>query len=79
MWVEPAWRCRGVGRALLQEVFGWARSRGLKRLGLWAPPHSPAAMALYSRAGFRDTGNRRQLPTDPSLSIIEMEIELPPT
>jgi GNAT superfamily N-acetyltransferase len=76
MWVDPAWRRRGAGRALLQEVFGWARKRGLKRLGLWAPAHNPAAMALYSRAGFRDTGNRRQLPTHPSLSIIEMEVEL---
>lgn len=76
MWVEPAWRRRGVGRALLQQVFGWARERGLKRLGLWAPAHSPAAMALYARAGLRDTGSRRQLPTNPSLSIIEMEVEL---
>ncbi|HRH88208.1 MAG TPA: GNAT family N-acetyltransferase [Rubrivivax sp.] len=76
MWVEAAWRRRGVGLALLQEVFGWARSRGLKRLGLWAPAHSPAAMALYSRAGFRETGIRRQLPTDRSLSIVEMEVEL---
>src|SRR5262245_41506953 len=28
MWVEPAWRRRGVGAALLQDVFGWARTRG---------------------------------------------------
>lgn len=76
MWVEPAWRRHGVGRALLQEVFSWARERGLKRLGLWAPAHSPAAIALYSRAGFLDTGERRQLPTNPALSIIAMEVEL---
>jgi GNAT superfamily N-acetyltransferase len=76
MWVVPAWRGRGVGRALLQEVFSWARERRLTRLGLWAPAHNPAAIALYSCAGFRDTGDRRHLPTDPSLSIIAMEIEL---
>jgi GNAT superfamily N-acetyltransferase len=76
MWVEPAWHRRGVGRALLQEVFSWARERGLRRLGLWAPAHSPAAIALYSRAGFRNTGEQRQLPTNPALSVIAMEVEL---
>jgi GNAT superfamily N-acetyltransferase len=76
MWVEPAWRRRGVGQALLQEVFGWARGRRLKRLGLWAPAHSPAAMSLYARAGFRQTGERRQLSTNPALWIVAMETEL---
>lgn len=73
MWVDPAWRRRGVGRALLQEVFSWARERGLGRLGLWAPAHSPAAFSLYRQAGFRETGNRRPLPTNPSLHVVEME------
>ena len=76
MWVEPAWRRRGVGQRLLNEVFIWAHGRGLKRLGLWAPAHSPAAMSLYSRAGFRGTGERRQLPTNPPLWIVAMEAEL---
>jgi GNAT superfamily N-acetyltransferase len=73
MWVDPAWRGRGVGRALLQHVLGWAGERGLTRLGLWAPAHRPAALALYARAGFRATGKRRPLPTDPALEIVEME------
>jgi len=76
MWVEPAWRRRGVGHALLQEVFSWARERRLKHLGLWAPAHSPAAISLYSRAGFRETGERRQLSTNSSLWIVAMEAEL---
>jgi GNAT superfamily N-acetyltransferase len=74
MWVEPAWRRRGVGRALLQEVFSWARENGLSRLSLWAPSHSPAALALYGHAGFRETGKHRPLPTNPSLQILEMEV-----
>jgi len=76
MWVGRAWRRRGVGRALLQEVISWGRERRLRRLGLWAPSHNPAAIALYRRAGFRNTGDQRQLPTNPTLSIIAMEIEL---
>jgi GNAT superfamily N-acetyltransferase len=76
MWVEPAWRRRGVGCALLQEIVGWARERGLRRLSLWAPAHSPAALSLYRHAGFRETGTRRPLPTDPALQIVEMESPL---
>jgi GNAT superfamily N-acetyltransferase len=76
MWVAPAWRRRGVGRALLQEVFSWAREHQLSRLALWAPAHNPAALALYGHAGFRETGKRRPLPTNSSLQIIEMETSL---
>ena len=73
MWVEPAWRRRGVGRALLQEIFRWARERGLRRLALWAPAHGPAALALCGQAGFRETGIRRPLSANPALHIVEME------
>ena len=73
MWVEPAWRRRGVGRALLQQVFSWARERGLSRLALWTPSHSPAALLLYRQAGFRETGKRRPLPTNLTLETLEME------
>jgi GNAT superfamily N-acetyltransferase len=73
MWVDPAWRRRGVGRALLQQVFSWARGHRLSRLGLWAPSHSRAALGLYAEAGFRETGKRRPLPTNPTLEILEME------
>jgi GNAT superfamily N-acetyltransferase len=76
MWVEPAWRRRGVGRALLEQVFDWARELGLSRLRLWAPAHRPAALALYGRAGFRETGKRRPLPTNPTLQIVEMEVDV---
>ena len=76
MWVTPAARRQGVGRALLQAVMAWARGRHLQRLELWAPAHSPAAVALYQQAGFRETGQRKPLPTIPALQIIEMACEL---
>lgn len=77
MWVDPAWRRRGIGRVLLQAVFGWARERRLERLGLWAPADSPAALALYTTAGFFLTGNRRRLPANPALHIVEMQAPVP--
>jgi GNAT superfamily N-acetyltransferase len=73
MWVDPAWRRDGVGRALLEGVIDWAERRGLGQLGLWAPAHSPAAIALYTGAGFRATGERRPIPTNPSVWIVAME------
>jgi GNAT superfamily N-acetyltransferase len=76
MWVTSAARRQGVGRALLQAVMAWARGRHLQRLELWAPAHSPAAVALYQQAGFRETGQRKPLPTIPALQIIEMACEL---
>ena len=76
MWVEASQRRRGVGRALLAAVLVWARARGLRRVGLWAPASEPAAVALYYRAGFRGTGRQRPLPTNADLHIIEMGIEL---
>jgi GNAT superfamily N-acetyltransferase len=76
MWVDPTWRRQGLGRALLQAIFAWARERGLKHLGLWAPAHSPAAIALYRQVGFHETGRHRPLPANPSLQILEMEGKL---
>jgi GNAT superfamily N-acetyltransferase len=61
---------------LLQAVVAWARDRGLRRLGLWAADHSPAPVALYQKVGFRQTGVRRPLPTNPALEIVEMHCEL---
>jgi GNAT superfamily N-acetyltransferase len=76
MWVAPAARRRGVGRALLHAVMAWACGRQLTHLGLWAPAHSPAAVALYRQAGFCETGRRGPLPNHPTLEIIEMVCEL---
>ena len=77
LWVDPAWRQRGVGSTLVQAVVSWAREQGLQHLGLWAPAHHPAARALYHNAGFRETGRRQSLPSHPTHSIVEMTRALP--
>jgi GNAT superfamily N-acetyltransferase len=75
-WVQAEYRNRGVGSALVREVFSWARRRGLNRLGLWAPAHEQPAIALYRATGFQPTGERRPLATNPSFWIMEMEVHL---
>jgi GNAT superfamily N-acetyltransferase len=75
-WVAPVHRRQGVGTALLKSVFSWAREHGLIRLRLWAPAASTAALALYRHAQFEETGQRRALPTNAALEIVELECKL---
>jgi len=52
MGVLPAWRGRGIGRALLSASLEKARNRGLTRVELEARVDNDAAIMLYERAGF---------------------------
>jgi len=56
MWVDPAVRRRGVGRALVDAVAGWARARGAGRLELDVVAGNAPAIALYTAAGFAAEG-----------------------
>lgn len=52
--VLPAWRRRGLGRALLQRFIADARAAGYERTALGVLKGNPAE-ALYLSAGFRHT------------------------
>jgi RimJ/RimL family protein N-acetyltransferase len=57
--VRQSWIGRGVGRALLQALEGWARSRGLHRLELTVDVDNRRAIALYEKCGFEREGIKR--------------------
>ena len=76
MWVEPAARWEGAGRALLEAAIAWGRSRELDRLELWVTEENVAATRLYERAGFTDTGRRDTLPSNRTLQIVQMALNL---
>ena len=57
--VLQAWGGRGVGRALLEALEGWARSRGLHRLELTVDVDNRRAIALYEKCGFEREGVKR--------------------
>ncbi|MDE3113568.1 MAG: GNAT family N-acetyltransferase [Chloroflexota bacterium] len=73
MFVDPALRGRDVGRALVEAVCGWARSRGLRAVLLDVTDVNAPAIALYERCGFARTGRTQPLPHTPSITEIEME------
>ena len=63
LWVDPAARERGVGRALVDALVVWARERGAGRVELWVVDDNPAAAAVYESAGpqspeFAELSNR---------------------
>ena len=60
VYVERAWRGKGVGRALLARLIELAREHGFHKLVLSAFPTNVAGLALYERMGFRTVGVYRE-------------------
>jgi ribosomal-protein-alanine N-acetyltransferase len=56
MLVGKPHRGRGIGTALLHAAFDWARRKQIRALTLGVFPHNTAAIALYQRMGFVETG-----------------------
>jgi GNAT superfamily N-acetyltransferase len=76
MWVEPAARRRGVGRALADAVIAWARERKLRALELWVTEGNRGAIDLYAARGFAATGEEDVLASDPSFRVSRMVLVL---
>ena len=56
IYVERAWRGKGVGRLLLIRLIELGREHGYHKLVLSAFPTNAAGMALYTKLGFRTVG-----------------------
>jgi ribosomal protein S18 acetylase RimI-like enzyme len=79
MWVDPRQRRRGVARALVERAVRWARERQAGEVVLWVADHNVPARRLYERAGFRPTGERQPLPSNPALteSLLRLPLRTP--
>jgi pimeloyl-ACP methyl ester carboxylesterase/GNAT superfamily N-acetyltransferase len=77
MWVDPRHRRRGVARALVDLALRWAAERQAHEMILWVVDQNTAARALYEQAGFRPTGERQPLPSNPELteSMLRRNVE----
>jgi L-amino acid N-acyltransferase YncA len=56
IYVERAYRGRGVGRVMLARLIELAREHGYHKMVLSAFPSNSGGMALYERMGFRTVG-----------------------
>jgi L-phenylalanine/L-methionine N-acetyltransferase len=56
MAVDPEWRGRGIGAALLGEAFRWAGWAGVEKVFLTVYPHNDRAIKLYRKFGFVEEG-----------------------
>jgi GNAT superfamily N-acetyltransferase len=58
MYVDPAWRRRGVGRMLTRLAMGEALRRGARAMILWSDTRFEAAHRMYESLGFVRIGRR---------------------
>jgi ribosomal protein S18 acetylase RimI-like enzyme len=77
MWVAPRYRRRGVARALVDQAVRWAAERRAREVVLWVADQNTAARRLYERLGFRPTGGRQPLPSNPARteSLLRLSLE----
>ncbi|PLC07310.1 GNAT family N-acetyltransferase [Variovorax sp. RO1] len=76
MWVDPASRGMGVGRALLEAAVSWAARAGMKRVGLGVTVADTPAMRLYTACGFRPDGALEPLREHSNLMVQPMSLAL---
>jgi ribosomal-protein-alanine N-acetyltransferase len=74
--VDPAYRRRGIGRALVGGVLDDARERGLRLIVLEVRPSNLEARRLYEAFGFRVVGRRRGYYYDTGEDALVMEADL---
>ncbi len=55
MVVKNCYLGKGVGRKLILEIEGWARSQGLTRLQLLADRNNQPALEFYTKMGWQET------------------------
>jgi putative acetyltransferase len=58
LYVDPGWRRRGLGDALVLNALEWCRTRGICRMVLWSDTRFENSHRLYTRLGFQRQGER---------------------
>jgi ribosomal-protein-alanine N-acetyltransferase len=69
--VDPSVRQRGHGKRLLSALLQQARQKGAIYATLEVASNNPAAIALYSDAGFQSAGTRLKYYSDGSDALIQ--------
>jgi GNAT superfamily N-acetyltransferase len=64
MFVDSAYRGRGVNSAVIVELKRWCRSRGVQELRLEVYPGNASAVKAYEKAGFMPQMLEMRMPLD---------------
>lgn len=75
--VLPAYRRRGYGRALLDELFRYAAERSVGSFWLEVRESNTAAIKLYRSVGFSVSSRREKYYRDPFEAALVLTAELP--
>ena len=74
--VHPAYRRRGIGKALLEKVIDEARRQGLTRVTLEVRKSNVVAQKMYQSLGFLAKGVRKGYYSDDGEDALVMTLEL---
>jgi putative acetyltransferase len=76
LYVRPDQRGRGLGERLVRLVEDEARGEGARRMVFWSDTRFTTAHRLYTRLGYRPTGETRELGDISNSSEYRFEKEL---
>lgn len=74
--MRPAYRGRGIAKAIVEVILARARARGYKNVCLETAIFMTAAHALYRSLGFQETEPLRQVPEGLKTAELFMELRL---
>lgn len=74
--VSSAWRRRGLGREICNELLSWACAHGATQAFLEVRVSNAAAQSLYKRLGFQEAGIRPGYYQDPDEDALVMTLAL---
>ena len=72
MWVAPAVRRKGIGKALMDAALLWAEHRHVTEMILFVTQGNHRAKQLYLRTGFVETGTLRPMRSNAEVQMEEM-------
>jgi len=76
MWVRADVRGTDAAPALGRAVRDWARTQHASSLTLWVADGNERARRFYEGIGFRTTGHRKPLPSNPAVAEEKLRLAL---